>query len=226
MPTQTRVVSPGPEPRSVRTERGEVLRPPADWVLVPPGDPALTRRIKAAGPTWAVQEKKGRKIFSRGIWTQGSNVESIKRDLEQERSDPAYAKKLAAAKVRRDQDQAAYVVDFEQSVLAFLKFHPRYVSLGHKLAKAVTDHATPVGSGTVARTERIPVEERAEAAVIAWMRHQTTAYDTMSIARIKGERREVRRMLAMRSRALLQSYRDGADVGTNCPLSRALSQTA
>ena len=29
---------------------------------------------------------------------------------------------------------------------------------------AVTDHATPVGSGTVARTKRIPVEQRAEAA--------------------------------------------------------------
>lgn len=54
-------------------------------------------------------------------------------------------------------------------------------------------HAVPVGSGTVARTQLIPLEQRAEAAVIAWMRHQTTAYDRMSIARIKGERREVRR---------------------------------
>lgn len=224
MPTQTRIVSPGPEPRSVRTERGEVLRPPADWVLVPPGDPALTRRIKAAGPTWTVQEKKGRKIFSRGIWTLGSTVEAIKRDLEQERADPAYTKKLAAAKVRRDQDQAAYVAEFEQSVIHFLRFHSRYRDIGHQLAKAVTEHATPVGSGTVARTERIPVEERAEAAVIAWMRHQTTAYDTMSIARIKGERREVRRMLAMRSRALLQAYRDGVDVSPSCPLQRALTK--
>jgi hypothetical protein len=224
VPAQTRIVSPGPDSGSVRTDRGEVLRPPADWVLVPPGDPALTRRIKAAGPTWTVQEKKGRKVFSRGIWTLGSTVESIKRELEQERSDPAYAKKLAAAKVRRDQDQAAYVAEFEQSVIHFLRFHSRYREIGHKLAKAVTDHATPVGSGTVARTERISVEERAEAAVIAWMRHQTTAYDNMSIARIKGERREVRRMLAMRSRALLQRYRDGAALSADCPLQRALAK--
>ena len=95
--------------------------------------------------------------------------------------------------------------------------------IAEKLAKAVTQHATPVGSGTVARTERIPVEERAEAAVIAWMRHQTTAYDNMSIARIKGERREVRRMLAMRSKALLQSYREGNVADANCPLQRALA---
>lgn len=223
MPTQTRIVSPGPAPRTVRTERGDVLSPPADWVLVPPGDPALTRRIKAAGPTWTVQERKGRKLFSRGIWTLGTTVEAIRKDLASERADPTYAKKLAAARVRRDQDQAAYVAEFEQSVIHFLRFHSRHRDICHRLAKAVTEHATPVGSGTVARTERIPVEERAEAAVIAWMRHQTTAYDSMSIARIKGERREVRRMLAMRSKALLQTYRDGAEAKANCPLHRALS---
>jgi hypothetical protein len=203
-----------------------VLTPPSDWVLVPPGDPALTRRIKAAGPTWTVQEKKGRKLFSRGIWTLGANVESIKRELESERADPAYAKKLAAAKVRRDEEQAAYVAEFEQSVIHFLRFHSRYRDIGHRLAKAVTEHATPVGSGTVARTERIPVEERAEAAVIAWMRHQTTAYDSMSIARVKGERREVRRMLAMRSKSLLQVYRQGEEAPLSCPLQRALNQAA
>jgi hypothetical protein len=37
-------------------------------------------------------------------------------------------------------------------------------------ADAVTVHATPVGSGTVARTERIPVHQRAEA-IIACVRH-------------------------------------------------------
>lgn len=46
--------------------------------------------------------------------------------------------------------------------------------IDQRLDRVVTHHATPVGSGTVARTKRIPVEYRAEAAVIAWMRHQTT----------------------------------------------------
>jgi hypothetical protein len=35
--------------------------------------------------------------------------------------------------------------------------------------------------------------------VIAWMRHQTTGYDGMVIPRVKGKRREVRRLLARRS---------------------------
>jgi Uncharacterized conserved protein (DUF2293) len=33
------------------------------------------------------------------------------------------------------------------------------------------------------------------ATTIAWMRHRTTGYDDMAIPRVKGQRREVRRML-------------------------------
>ena len=91
------------------------------------------------------------------------------------------------------------------------------------MADAVTRHATPVGSGTVARTQRIPIEKRAESAVIAWLRHQTTAYDNMKIARVKGKRCEVRRMLAERSRLLLEKYRNGHADDHSCPLHQALS---
>ena len=93
--------------------------------------------------------------------------------------------------------------------LTFLDFAPSHANLAEQMADAVTQHATPVGSGTVARTQRIPIERRAESAVIAWLRHQTTAYDNMSIARVKGKRREVRRMLAEQSRRLLEKYRHG-----------------
>ena len=99
---------------------------------------------------------------------------------------------------------------------------PAHADLADRLARAVADHATPVGSGTVARTKRIPVEQRAEAAVIAWMRHQTTAYESMTIPRVKGKRREVRRMLAQRSKELLSRYRRGEAVGEECPLKKAL----
>ncbi len=68
MPDQTRIVAPGPSDRTVRTADGKILHAPADWELLPPGDATLTRRVKAAGPTWTVQVKKGRKTFSRGVW--------------------------------------------------------------------------------------------------------------------------------------------------------------
>jgi hypothetical protein len=224
MPTENRIVRPGPRPGSVLTERGEVLVPPASWVLLPPGDAGLTRRVKAAGPSWTVQEKVGRKMFSRGVWAPGDRVEQARGALATERADPAYARKLEAGRGRREKKQEAYVGDFRSAVVAFLAFDTRYAPLAASLADAVTAHATPVGSGTVARTERIPIEERAESAVIAWMRHQTTAYDDMSIARIKGERRRVRRMLAERSKSLLDVYRRGLGIDpARCPLVAALS---
>lgn len=81
----------------------------------------------------------------------------------------------------------------------------------------------PVASGTVARTKRIPVEQRAEASVIAWMRHQTIGYDSLVTLRVKGERREVGRMLAQRSKELLVRYRRGEANGDECQLVRALA---
>jgi hypothetical protein len=225
VPTTNRVVSPGPDPRSVRTAGGETLRVPADWVLLPPGDAGLTRRVKAAGPTWAVQEKVGRRTFSHGVWAAGQIIERVRADLAAERATPGYARKRQAAARRRDLDQAEYVRDFKRAVMNYLGFDPRFAALADQLAQAVTDHATPVGSGTVARTARIPVEQRAEAAVIAWMRHRTTAYEHMAIPRVKGKRREVRRILAARSKALLDVYRTGREVNDHaCPLQRALGQ--
>lgn len=214
---------PGPTDRTVRTPDGKVHAVPDGWVLVPPGDPGLTRRIKAAGPAWVVQEKRGRKVFSRGVWVPAANAAAAAADLAAERADPGYAKKQAAAARRRDAAQAEYVEDFGAAVLAFLNFAPRHADLGRTLAAAVAAHATPVGSGTVARTKRIPVEERAAAAVIAWLRHQTTGYDSMVIPRVKGKRREVRRMLAARSRELLDGYRRGLDPRPDCPLRKALA---
>lgn len=223
MPNQTRIVSPGPDASSVRAPDGAVLRPPHDWVLLPPGDAGLTRRVKAAGPTWTVQEKVGRRLFSRGVWAPAATVESARQALAVERAAPAYARRRMADAQRRQHQQSQYVQTFHDAVTGFLRFHPRYADLARRLAAAVTAHGTPVGSGTVARTQRIPLEQRAEAAVIAWLRHQTTAYDQMTIPRIKGKRREVRRMLAARSNALLGAYRAGRPTDpTACLLQRAL----
>jgi hypothetical protein len=217
---------PGPAPRTVRTADGTVLQVPDDWAFLLPGDAALTRRVKAAGDHWVIQEKKGRKTFSRGVWAPTATIDGIRADLEVERSTDAYAKRKEANARRRDKTQSVYVEDFHGAVVAFLAFHPDYHELAQRLALAVTQHATPVGSGTVARTKRIPIEQRAEAAVIAWMRHQTTAYDSMPIPRVKGKRREVRRLLAERSRHVLSRYRQGVTPLEVCPLQHALQPAA
>jgi hypothetical protein len=220
------IFTPGPTANTVRAADGKVVTAPEGWILLPPGDAALTRRVKSAGDHWVVAEKKGRRVFSRGIWAAAATIDRIRAELDAERSTEGFAKKKAADARRREKTQAVYVEGFLGAVVTFLGFHPTHADLADRLARAVTDHATPVGSGTVARTKRIPVEQRAEAAVIAWMRHSTTGYDGMAIPRIKGKRREVRRMLARRSHELLERYRRGESAPEECPLRKALAGQA
>lgn len=219
----TTTFSPGPTANTVRAPDGSILTAPDGWVLLPPGDAALTRRVKEAGEHWVVAEKKGRKVFSQGVWAPAATVERIRAELEVERSTESFAKRKEADARRREKAQAEYVEDFLGAVVTFLAFHEKYADLAERMARAITDHATPVGSGTVARTKRIPIERRAEAAVVAWMRHQTTSYDGMVIPKVKGKRREVRRLLARRSHELLEGYRRGEAVGGDCPLKKALT---
>ncbi|MCX7385018.1 MAG: DUF2293 domain-containing protein, partial [Planctomycetales bacterium] len=109
MPKLTRVVSPGPRPETVLTSTGEILAPPANWSLLLPGDPGLTRRVKSAGPSWTVQEKRGRKTFSQGVWAPQANIAAAMKQLADERSTEAYAKRQLAGARRREKTQTEYV---------------------------------------------------------------------------------------------------------------------
>lgn len=225
MPKQTRTVTPTGRERTVLTETGEPLSVPVGWSLLPPGDGPLTRMVKAKGPTWLVRVKKGKRFLSLGIWACAEHIEAAQHELAAKRAAPGYAKKRMQEASRRERRHAEYVRVFYDAVVRFLDFHPRYKAQEKILARLVTDLATPVGSGTVARTERIPLDDRASRAVIAWMRHRTTGYDQMTIERVKGRRREVRRQLAARSALLLRVYREGDDVIPSCPLSKALKDS-
>ncbi|MEI6234677.1 MAG: DUF2293 domain-containing protein [Planctomycetota bacterium] len=221
------ILSPTGTPKSFKTAQGKIVSPPVGWECLPPGDAGMTRRVKAAGPSWQVIEKRRNKAFSHGLWAPGESIANARMALELERATPQYAKKRIADVRRREQKQELYVGEFALAVLQFLDFAPAYSELALTMAELVAAHATPVGSGTVARTERIPIDERAEAAIIAWMRHQTTAYDSMKIERVKGKRRDVRRQLAEVSRAVLQRHRVGtAHPVEGCPLCVTMKRLA
>ena len=206
----------------VVTFQGKELKIPAGWELLLPGDAGLTRRVKKDGPHWVVKDFYKKRWISLGVLASADRISFFREELDKERKDPAYAKKLEAGRKRREKQEEAYVEDFAGAVRDFLAFAPMYSELAMKLADRIAKHATPVGSGTVARTKLIPIERRAEAATIAWLRHQTTSYDHMDIRRVKGERREVRRMLAEESRRRLSGYRKGVTMGTGCPVWRAV----
>jgi hypothetical protein len=76
------IVTPGPTQNTVRAANGKALTVPEGWVRLPPGDAALTRRVKAAGDHWIVQEKRGRKVFSRGVRAPAATIERIRADLD------------------------------------------------------------------------------------------------------------------------------------------------
>src|SRR6187397_507556 len=123
MSNQTNIVAPGPTPNTVRSAGGTVLAVPEGWILLPPGDAALTRRVKEAGDHWVVQEKRGRKVFSRGVWAPAATVERIRAELEAKRSTESFAKRKKADAHRREKAQAEYVEDFLGAVATFLGFH-------------------------------------------------------------------------------------------------------
>lgn len=223
MSIKIRTIYKGREKDTFLTESGSLIKPPADWSLLLPGDAALTRAVKKATIFWKIEIKKGRRIFSGGIFASDVIIRKITQELEENRNTPEYLKKREYALERRKHIQDEYVNSFQTAVIKYLSFHPKYHDLAIKLAEAVTEHATPVGSGTVARTKTIPVENRVEAAVVAWMRHKTTGYDTMKIKRIKGERRRIRRELASASKSILARYRAGELIDSkNCPLQKSL----
>lgn len=220
-----RTFAPGPCAKTVRTTEGEVMVIPTGWALVPSGDTVLTRRVKAAGDHWVVQKMKGPKVTSRAIWAPRETIERIRVELDAERLTASYVRKKRADVRRRERAQAIHIECFNEAILMFLAFRPPYADLANRLARAVTDHASSVGSGTDARTNGIPIEQRAEAAVIAWLRHQKAAYDRTSTPKVKGKQPETRQLLAGQFRELLDRYRRGNPALKECPLQKALESS-
>jgi hypothetical protein len=220
---QKKIVTPG-RGNTLLDEAGKEVTVTTGWAFLPAGDAGITRKITAKGVYWRVQVKKGRRLISKGVWAPAEVIEWAKAEVESVRSTDAYKKRIESDRKRRDKKQVAYEAEFMAAVKNYLSFATCYQAMETQLIELITKHTIPVGSGTVARTAMIPIEDRAGKAVIAWMRHQTTAYDSMTIARIKGKRREARRMLAKRSAEILHGYRKGEDISALCPLRAALDQ--
>jgi len=227
MPTQTRTFLVTQSDVRLRDKAGKVFIVPKDWENLPAGDASVTRKLKSLGPTWTVQEKKGRKTFSHGVWAVKEHIQQAKSLVEAQRADPKHQKKLAQAKVRREEKEEVFGEDFQQAIITFLNFDKKYQTLVEKLSLLVKEHAVPVGSGTVARSSSVTLEDKAALAVMAWMRHKTSSYDSTSVPRIKGARRELRRKIARQSERILAKYRSGDDtILRDCPLYKALKKAS
>jgi len=75
MPTETRSFLITKSDSSLKDKTGKVFSVPTGWENLPAGDASVTRKLKSLGPTWTVQEKKGRKAFSHGVWAAKEQIE-------------------------------------------------------------------------------------------------------------------------------------------------------
>ncbi len=225
MPTETRSFLVTKDDPRLKDKSGKIYSIPAGWDNLPAGDASITRKLKSLGPSWTVQEKKGRKSFSHGVWAAKEHIATAQALVAAQRADPKYQHKLAQAKVRREEKEAVFGEDFQQAIIEFLNFDNKYQPLLEQLSVLIKDHAVPVGSGTVARSASVRLEDKAALAVMAWMRHQTSSYDSTAVPRIKGARRELRRQIARQSERILAKYRSGENIDINlCPLYKALQR--
>jgi hypothetical protein len=223
MPTETRSFLITKSDISLKDKTGKVYSVPTGWENLPAGDASVTRKLKSLGPTWTVQEKKGRKAFSHGVWAAKDQIKEAMSLVEAQRADPKHQKKLAQVKVRREEKETVFGEDIQQEIIQFLNFDQKHHLLVEQLSRLVKEHAVPVGSGTVARSSSVTLNDKAALAVMAWMRHQTSAYDSTTVPRVKGARRELRRQIARQSERILAKYRSGDDVDFGiCPLYKAL----
>ncbi len=85
MPHIHRIVQPSRRDGRVLSDSGEQLTPPVDWAFLPAGDAAVTKSVKAKGVTWVVQVRKGRRLISKGIWANETDIRVSQKEIEAKR---------------------------------------------------------------------------------------------------------------------------------------------
>nr|WP_319492645.1 hypothetical protein [uncultured Desulfobacter sp.] len=89
-----------------------------------------------------IQVKYRRRMISKGIWAPADNILVAKQEVAAKRSTPAYANERKRELARRQAKQTAYTQEFNDEIIKFLNFHPRYEKEARRLGKIITTHAT------------------------------------------------------------------------------------
>ncbi len=154
-------------------ERGN-LRVPEGWVLVPSGDPFLTREVKK-GPHWILLKRRKRYTAALGVFCPMVRLGLAERRREETAESRARQRRLGSTS--RERAEERYRDEMEQTVLHFLAFRPEHTELAREIARGAVTQATPVGSGRVGRTRKLPVAQRAELAARAYVRRRRTDFE-------------------------------------------------
>ncbi|QZT38099.1 DUF2293 domain-containing protein [Halosquirtibacter xylanolyticus] len=203
-------------------KQGQEVSVPPQWVFLPAGDAGVTRAITKHKNYIRVKVLRGRRAISKGIWAPEALILEAKQRMEAMRSSESYQKQNLQRGIRRDQKQEVFKGALESAIKDKLSFHLCYKELEFKLAKAIADHSAPIGSGTVARSSRLTMEQKAERAINGWVRHHLTPYDQLKIARVKGARSMARKIMIEKGNEVLDIYRIGQERPSPCPIQKSL----
>lgn len=148
---------------------------PSGWDSQEPGDPFITRQIKQMGPHWVALRRRKGYTETLGILAPAANIEAARRLAEETESRRSAARSRSQEQRVHREDKYRQV--FAEAVLSYLDFAPRHQALAQKIAQEVAGRATEVGSGRVGRTARLTLEDKAELAARAHIRHSYTKYE-------------------------------------------------
>lgn len=154
-------------------EKGNIT-PPDGWVFVPAGDAFLTREIKK-GPHWVLLKRRKGYTATLGVFCPEASLKHAQAKALETRE--VREARRPAAERSRARAEERYRTDLESAVMAFLAFAPEHAALAREIARGAVAQATPVGSGRVGRTRTLSLEERAELAARAYIRHKHTDYE-------------------------------------------------
>ena len=155
---------------------GELVVPDG-WEFLASGDAFVTRRVKAARVYWSAWKPKNRRGGHRrrlGLLAPTAAIDAA-RNAALESADQRAAARAAGAR-HRERVEADYQVELRDTVLRWLDFTPEHKNLAAHIAEGAATQATVVGSGRVGRTKTLGVDERAELAARAYIRHHHTDY--------------------------------------------------
>ena len=154
-------------------QRGN-LSLPDGWVFVPSGDAFVTREVKK-GPHWVLLKRRKGYTATLGVFCPETSLAAAERRRVETAA--SRARQRVVGRASRERAEERYRAELENAIINFLAFKPKHEALAREIARGTVAQATPVGSGRVGRTRKLPLSQRAELAARAYIRHRHTDYD-------------------------------------------------
>ncbi len=132
----------------------------------------------AAGDHWIACQPRSRQRRHRrliGIFAPRDAIEAARTAAAVTVDRRAKAREHGSASRARAEER--YRHELAAAITVFLDFAEEHAPLAEKIAAEATGRAATVGSGRVGRTKTIGLEQRAELAARACIRHQYTTYE-------------------------------------------------